>query len=58
MKTIMDIVINLLLSIIAIVSFVASYGFCNGTFIGNMLGLLVFSIATGSTFWLGYRINK
>ena len=57
-KIIIDVAIDLLLSIIAVVSFLVSFWFCNGTFIGTMLTLLMLTITTVCTFIVGYRINK
>lgn len=58
MKTIKETIVNLLLTIVAIVCFLASYGFCDGTVIGSMRTILLLTITTGATIILGYRINK
>jgi hypothetical protein len=57
-KIIINVAIELLLTIVAIVCWMASYGFCNGTVIGSAIAALLITVAAACVFILGYRINK
>lgn len=57
-EIIINIIIDLLLTIVAIVCWMASYGFCNGTTIGTAIAALLITVAAVCVFVLGYRITK